>query len=81
MKKKIVAVIREVAESMNLNLVDPLADDTVLLECGLDSLGFAIVVSRLEEDLGYDPFVIMKEPIYPHTLAEFVRVYEATRPS
>ena len=32
-----------------------LARDTVLLETGFDSLGFAIFVSNLEEALDYDP--------------------------
>lgn len=81
MKDTIIAVMREVAQSMRLNLTEPLSDETVLLESGLDSLGFAIVVSRLEEELGYDPFVIMKEPVYPTTLAQFVGIYEANRPA
>lgn len=52
-----------------------LTDDTVLLESGLDSLGFAILVARLEEELGYDPFVMMDVPVYPRTLSEFVEIY------
>ncbi len=51
-------------------------DDMVLLESGLDSLGFAILVARLEERLGYDPFSLMEEPIYPQTFGDFVSVYE-----
>ena len=73
--------MREVADSMSLKIVEPLSDETVLLESGLDSLGFAIVVSRLEEELGYDPFVIMSNPVYPRTLAEFVKVYQDNKPS
>lgn len=54
-----------------------LPDDVVLLETGLDSLGFAILVTRLEETLGYDPFTEMDEPVYPQTLGEFVDIYAA----
>ena len=57
-----------------------LADDTVLLESGLDSLGFAILVSRLEDELGFDPFSIAEDPFYPVTFGEFVRFYEQNQP-
>jgi hypothetical protein len=51
-------------------------DDQALLETGLDSLGYAVVVTRLEMALGYDPFVLMEEPVYPRTFGEFVAIYE-----
>lgn len=51
-------------------------DDQVLLESGLDSMGFAILVTRIEEELGYDPFVLMSDPVYPRTLGEFLAIYE-----
>jgi hypothetical protein len=53
-----------------------ITDSTVLLESGLDSLGFAILVARLEEELGYDPFTAMAEPVYPTTFGEFVEIYD-----
>ena len=56
------------------------ADNSVLLESGLDSLGFAILVVRLEETLGYDPFVLMSEPVYPKTFGEFLDIYEGCQP-
>jgi hypothetical protein len=51
-------------------------DDLPLLQTGLDSLGYAMVVTRLEMALGYDPFVLMDEPVYPRTFGEFVAIYE-----
>ncbi|WP_371414677.1 acyl carrier protein [Chlorobaculum sp. 24CR] len=57
-------------------IISDYTDDTVLLESGLDSLGFAILVARLEEELQYDPFSMMDEPVYPKTLREFVAIYE-----
>jgi hypothetical protein len=45
----------------------PLSDDLVLLESGLDSLGFAILVARLEYVLGFDPFTISSDAYYPVT--------------
>ncbi len=35
--------------------IAPLSNDLVLLESGLDSLCFAIVVAKLEDELGVDP--------------------------
>ena len=58
-----------------------LENDTVLLDTGLDSLGFAILVTRLEEELGYDPFTISTEAYYPQTFREFVDFYAANRPA
>ncbi len=75
MREKIIEVMGEIAEAGGLKLVAPMLDDTVLLESGLDSLGFAVLVTRLEEDLGYDPFTLMEEPVYPRTLGDFVAIY------
>ena len=75
MKENIVRIIHEIAADSDLTIVSNLNDQTVLLESGLDSLGFAILVARLEEEYGVDPFMIMEEPIYPRTLIEFVSIY------
>ncbi len=53
-----------------------LSDDTVLLESGLDSLCFAIIVARLEDELGVDPFTASEDVFFPATLGEFVKFYE-----
>jgi hypothetical protein len=61
-------------------LVADLNDSTVLLRSGLDSLGFATLVARLEETLGYDPFTLMEQPVYPRTVGEFIAIYERHAP-
>ena len=76
MRTMILQLIREVAENIDCKLVEDIDDDTVLLESGLDSLGFAILVARLEEELGRDPFTETDNVIYPRTLGEFVAIYE-----
>jgi acyl carrier protein len=53
----------------------PLTDDLVLLESGLDSLCFAIIVATLEDELGYDPFTESEDVYFPVTLGDFVRFY------
>jgi acyl carrier protein len=57
--------------------IAPLSDDLVLLESGLDSLCFAIVVAKLEDELGVDPFTASEDVYFPVTLGEFVKFYEA----
>jgi acyl carrier protein len=54
----------------------PLRDDLVLLDSGLDSLGFAVLVARLEDTLGIDPFTSAEDAVFPVTLGDFVKVYE-----
>ena len=54
----------------------PLKDDLLLAESGLDSLGFAVLVARLEDRLGFDPFTAAGEAFFPVTFGEFVKVYE-----
>jgi acyl carrier protein len=54
----------------------PLRDDLVLLESGLDSLGFAVLVARLEDSLGIDPFSAAEDVQFPVTFGDFVKVYE-----
>jgi acyl carrier protein len=75
LRTSIIEVMREAATMRGSALVSDIADNTVLLESGLDSLGFAILVARLEEELGYDPFVLMDQPVYPRTLAELIEIY------
>jgi acyl carrier protein len=54
----------------------PLSDDLVLLDSGLDSLGFAVLVARLEDTLGIDPFTTAEDAMFPLTFGDFVKVYE-----
>jgi acyl carrier protein len=75
-RETILKALLETIEFRGSDLLDEITDESVLLATGLDSLGFAILVSRLEEDLSYDPFVLMDEPFYPKTFGEFVKVYE-----
>ena len=70
-------VFIEQAEGASLPL---LGDDLVLLESGLDSMGFAVLIVELEEILGFDPFSISEEAFYPSTFGEFVSFYEKHEP-
>jgi acyl carrier protein len=67
------SIAKQQGQTIDGNLLD---DELVLAECGLDSLGFAILVAELEIQLGYDPFVLMDEPHYPKTTGELIAAYE-----
>jgi hypothetical protein len=72
-RSEIISQFTNVAREQRRPLA-PLDDSLELLESGLDSLSFAIIVARLEELLGADPF--SDDVLYPTTLGEFVRLYE-----
>jgi acyl carrier protein len=54
----------------------PLTDDLILVDSGLDSLAIAIIVARLEDTLGVDPFTEFDDAAPPVTLGEFIQFYE-----
>ena len=54
----------------------PLTDDLSLHETGFNSLAFAILVARLEDDLGIDPFTLAEDAAFPQTVGDFIGAYE-----
>ena len=74
-KETIVSQMRDIAREQDKKLAT-LTEDLVLLESGLDSLSFAILVARLEDALGVDPFSAAEDVKFPVTLGDFVRIYE-----
>ncbi|MCP5412132.1 MAG: acyl carrier protein [Alphaproteobacteria bacterium] len=71
----VVDQFRQVAREQGKEIAE-LNDDTVLLESGLDSLCFAIIVAQLEDRLGVDPFTAAEDVYFPVTLGDFIRFYE-----
>jgi hypothetical protein len=67
--------MQQIAEEQKI-MLPPLHDDLPLPDTGFDSLAFAILVARLEDDLGVDPFTLSEEAPFPSTVGEFVRAYE-----
>ncbi len=74
-KAAVISEIQQIA-SDNKRSLPPLTDDLVLLDSGLDSLAIAILVARLEEQLGFDPFSETDDVAYPVTLGDFIRFYD-----
>jgi acyl carrier protein len=73
-KFDVLAQFEQVARQQKKKLA-PLSDDLVLLDSGLDSLCLAIIVARLEDALGFDPFSA-DDAEFPVTLGDFIRLYE-----
>ncbi|MGE3361694.1 MAG: acyl carrier protein [Acidimicrobiia bacterium] len=80
LRRSIITALEELFIEDELE-VPELHDDLVLLDTELDSLGYAVLVTRLDERLGYDPFSLMEEPCYPETLGAFVAVYQRFAPT
>ncbi|AYO15868.1 acyl carrier protein [Vibrio owensii] len=77
MRKIILEKFNEALEQTDVDQrYEDIRDEQVLLESGLDSLGFAILVALLEEELDFDPFQQMEDAVYPTTFGEFVTIYE-----
>jgi len=74
-KLTIMSEMQQIAQEQDKELA-PLHDDLVLLDSGFDSLCFAVLVARLEDQLGFDPFTSSDQATFPLTLGDLVRVYE-----
>jgi acyl carrier protein len=74
-RSEVIAQFKQVAQEQGRRIA-VLTDDLALLDSGLDSLCFAIIVVRLEMSLGVDPFSTDEEIRFPVTFGDFVRCYE-----
>jgi hypothetical protein len=73
-RDEILSTFKRVAESQGRRLA-PMTDDLKLTECGLDSVGFMLIIATLEESVKIDPFD-SAEVSFPVTLREFIALYE-----
>ena len=72
---KILSALKQIAVEQQVTL-PPLDDKLSLHETGFDSLGFSILVARLEDELGIDPFTISEDASFPLTIGDFIEAYE-----
>jgi acyl carrier protein len=72
---RIISAMQQIAGEQKITL-PPLTDDLSLHETGFDSLGFAVLVARLEDDLGVDPFTMSEDATFPLTVGDFIKAYE-----
>jgi hypothetical protein len=74
-RDEIMLTFRRVAEEQGRRLA-PLTDELKLTECGLDSIGFMLVVVSLEQSVKVDPFHSAEDVDFPVTLRDFIALYE-----
>jgi len=74
-RSAVISQFERVAQDRKRELA-PLSQNLVLTECGLDSLCFAVIVARLEDELGIDPFSAAEAADFPVTFGDFIEAYE-----
>jgi acyl carrier protein len=74
-RSEVITQFTQVAQEQGLDLAR-LTDELELIQSGLDSLSFAIIVARLENALGLDPFSTSEDALFPVTFGELVELYE-----
>ena len=74
-RSEVITQFKQVAREQDKSLA-PLAEGLPLLDSGLDSLCLAIIVARLEDTLGMDPFSAAEDLDFPVTVGEFIQFYE-----
>jgi acyl carrier protein len=78
LRSTITSLFEDVAKEQKRRLA-PLTDDLLLLQSGLDSLSFALIVARLEDAVGIYPFESAEAASFPVTFGDFVKLYENHR--
>ena len=76
MRQTILAICQSVAQEYKRPLAT-LTDELPLQESGLDSLCLAVIVARLEDAFGFDPFDTDNDIRFPVTIGDFIAFYEA----
>src|SRR5437870_5607784 len=74
-------ILEEVAAVAKLQrkTLRPLTDDLKILKSGLDSLSIAVIVVRLEDRLGINPFTKSENVEFPETFGELVAIFVKAR--
>ncbi len=75
-RSSVLTQITQVAAEHDKQLA-PLTDELPLFESGLDSLCLAVIVARLEDELGVDPFSTADDGVFPVTIGDLITSYES----
>ena len=73
-RSTILVNIQKIAAAYERDIAASLNDDVALFDSGLDSLCFAILVVRLEDELGLDPLSSVAK--FPVTIGDLIKLYE-----
>ena len=74
-RSTVLTMFEAVAKEQRKKLA-PLTDTLPLSQSGMDSLCMAVMVTRLEDRLGFDPFDTDEGADFPVTIGDFVKIYE-----
>jgi acyl carrier protein len=72
-RSTILVNIQKIAAAYERDIAS-LNDDVALFDSGLDSLCFAVLVVRLEDELGLHPLSSVAR--FPVTIGDFIKLYE-----
>ena len=73
-----IILLKKINESLSdkdCPLFDEYPLNIVMLDSDLDSMDIAVLIAELEDELGYDPFSSISEPVYPETFMDFLEIY------
>lgn len=76
-RERVLNTLTEVVEEHAMaGMIDDIHDDTELRELSLDSIVFAVLINRLEENMGYIPEAWQSGSFYPTTVGDLVTIYQ-----
>ncbi len=75
LRSTIIAEIETITRDQNKRM-PALTDSMVLMDTDFDSLCFALLVARMEDRLGFDPFSTLEVSDLPVTLGDLVALYD-----
>lgn len=75
LRDTVVAEIAAIAAEQE-KAMPPITDDLVMLDTEFDSLCFALLVARMEDLTGTDPFGEMEASDLPVTVGDLVALYD-----
>jgi acyl carrier protein len=76
-RSTIIELMQSIAKERGKSLV-AVTDELPLLRTGLDSLGIATLIARLEDELDLDPFGSGDDVATPVTVGDLITLYEAS---
>jgi acyl carrier protein len=76
-RSTIIEQMQSIAKERGKSLVG-LTDELPLLRSGLDSLGIATLIARLEDELDLDPFGTGDDVATPVTVGDLIKLYEGS---
>ena len=74
-RSTILLTIQKIAAAYGRDIA-ALDNYVALVDSGLDSLCFAVVVAHLEDELGLDPLTSVDQAMFPVTIGDFIKLYE-----